>query len=199
MKVQTMSRRNFLRSAPLAGAAAGLAASAAPADAQGAPSGSRTLVACFSRSGNTRLVARQIRRGVNADLFEIAPAAEYPEDYETVVRQAQNETERGYRPPLRDAAPDLRAYDTILLGFPIWGMTAPPVIRSFLATHDLTDKTLVPFITHGGYGRGQSLKVLAEHAPRARLRDGFVMQADQERQSLAQVTKWLGAASFKRA
>ena len=199
MDTQAMSRRNFLAHAPLAGAAAAVAASAGPANAQSAPSAARILVAYFSRSGNTRLVARQIRRGVNADLFEIAPAAEYPEDYETLVRQAQDETERGYRPPLRDSAPDLGAYDTILLGFPIWGMTAPPLIRSFLAAHDLVGKTLVPFITHGGYGRGQSLKVLAEHAPRARLRNGFVMQADQERQTLAQVTKWLGAASFKRA
>jgi hypothetical protein len=31
---------------------------------------------------------------------------------------------------------NLRSYDTIYLGFPIWGMTAPPIIRSFLSRHD---------------------------------------------------------------
>ena len=50
----------------------------------------------------------------------------------------------------------------------------------------------MPFITHGGYGLGQSLAVLAEHAPGASLLDGFSKQCDQERETLEQVTKWLG-------
>jgi len=48
-----------------------------------------------------------------------------------------------------------------------------------------------PFVTHGGYGIGNSLSVVAEHAPQARLLEGFAMQADQERETLAQVTRWL--------
>ncbi len=70
-------------------------------------------------------------------------------------------------------------------------MTTPPVIRSFLSGHDLSGKTLVPFVTHGGYGLGNSLSVLAEHAPRARLLEGFAMRADQERETLVQATRWL--------
>lgn len=49
----------------------------------------------------------------------------------------------------------------------------------------------MPFVTHGGYGLGNSLSVVARHAPRTRLLEGFVMQADQERQTLTQVTRWL--------
>jgi hypothetical protein len=61
-------------------------------------------------------------------------------------------------------------------------------------------KTLIPFITHGGYGLGSSLSVLAAHASRARLLDaGFVIQADQERQTLERVTRWLGAQPAKSA
>ena len=77
-------------------------------------------------------------------------------------------------------------------------MTAPSVIRSFLSGHDLSGKTVVPFITHGGYGLGQSLAVVAEHAPRARLLEGFAMQADQERETLSQVTRWLGGIQVGR-
>ena len=85
----------------------------------------------------------------------------------------------------------MAAYKTVFLGFPIWGETAPPLIRSFLSGHDLSGRTLVPFVTHGGYGLGNSLSVVARHAPRTRLLEGFVMQADQERQTLTQVTRWL--------
>jgi hypothetical protein len=81
---------------------------------------------------------------------------------------------------------------SMALSSPIWGMTTPPVIRSFLSDHDLSGKTLIPFVTHGGYGRGESMTVVAEHAPRSRLLGGFTMQADQERETLSQVTRWLG-------
>ena len=72
----------------------------------------------------------------------------------------------------------MAGYSTVFLGFPIWGETAPPLIRSFLSSHDLSGKTLVPFITHGGYGLGNSEAVIAKHAPRALIRSPFVMQAD---------------------
>jgi hypothetical protein len=47
--------------------------------------------------------------------------------------------------------------------------------------HDLSGKTLVPFITHGGYGLGQSLSVVAEHAPHARILEPFSKRAGQLR------------------
>jgi hypothetical protein len=49
--------------------------------------GGTTLVAYFSRTGNTRVIAGQIQRVRGATLFEIKPAAPYPEDYERTVAQ----------------------------------------------------------------------------------------------------------------
>jgi flavodoxin len=96
------------------------------------------LVAYFSRTGNTRVIATQIRRALGADLFEIAAASPYPEDYEATVKQAERERDRGYEPPLAASVSEIARYQTVFLGFPIWGQTAPPVIRSFLRSHDLT-------------------------------------------------------------
>jgi flavodoxin len=193
-----VSRREALTSALSWPLAAGLGLSAGSSAAQQARSNARILVAYFSRTGNTRVVAGQIRRAYGADLFEIEPAEPYPEDYEAVVRQAQRERDAGYEPPLAATVPNTGSYDVVFLGFPIWGTTAPAVIRSFMSRHDLSGKTLVPFITHGGYGRGGSIGVLAEHAPRSRLLDGFTMQAEQERETLAQVTRWLGGIQIGR-
>jgi Flavodoxins len=153
--------------------------------------GSRTLVAYFSRSGNTRVVAGLIHRTLATDLFEIRPARPYPEDYLATVEQARQERDSGYEPALESKVFSMADYDTVFLGFPIWGETTPPIIRAFLSAHDLSGKTLVPFITHGGYGLGNSPSILASHAPRARLRSGFSMQADQERQTMERVTGWL--------
>ena len=187
-----ISRREALKGSLLLSLATGLSVSARSSAAQQTPSNNRILVACFSRSGNTRVIAGQIRRALGADLFEIQPVEAYPEDYEAVVSQAQREREAGYEPPLAASVPNIESYEMIFLGFPIWGMSTPPPIRSFLSTHDLSGKTVVPFITHGGYGLGESLAVVAEHAPRAQLIEGFFLQADQERETLSRVTSWLG-------
>ncbi|WP_246665041.1 flavodoxin [Neorhizobium sp. P12A] len=124
-------------------------------------------------------------------LFEINPATPYPEDYEQTVAQASRETTAGYLPPLAASVPDLERFDAIYIGLPIWGMTAPPVVRAFVQAHDLSGKTVHPFITHGGYGVGSSLDVLKAIASRADWKPEFVMEADQERRTLEQVRGWL--------
>lgn len=179
---------------PLATAAAGSAAQADPLEATGSAG---ILVAYFSRTGNTRVIARQIRQARDASLLEIRPTDPYPEDYEATVRQAQAEKEAGYRPPLAATVPDLSPYHTVFLGYPVWGMTAPAVIRSFLTAHDLSGRVLIPFLTHGGYGRGDSLEVVAAHAPQARLGRHFEMEDRQERRTLEQVSHWLSPAASR--
>ncbi len=157
------------------------------------PSGQRILVAYFSRSGNTRVVAGLIHRSQNSELFELKPAFPYPEDYLETVDQARRETAKGFKPPLEQHFTSLENFDVVFLGFPIWGETAPPVVRSFLSAHDLSGKTIVPFITHGGYGTGDSLAVLRQGAPNAQLVDGLIMQGEQERKTMEAVNAWLGA------
>ncbi len=156
--------------------------------------GSETCVAYFTRTGNTAVIARQICRAVGANLFEIRPTEPYPEDYEETVAQSQRERDAGFEPELLETVADMSTYRTVYLGFPIWSQTAPPVIRSFLSAHDLSGKRLVPFVTHGGYGLGNSQSVLAEHAPDALLKESFSIEADQERRTLTQVTRWLAAS-----
>ncbi|WP_164084084.1 flavodoxin [Stenotrophomonas maltophilia] len=154
-------------------------------------SGALTVVACFSRSGNTRVVAGLIHRSMPSDLFQVEPAIDYPADYLETVAKARQERDDGVEPALRTRIADIDCYDTVYLGFPIWGETAPPIIRSLLSQHDMSGKTIVPFITHGGYGVGSSLRVLAHRAPNARILEAFVMQADQERRTMESVNAWL--------
>lgn len=154
--------------------------------------GARTLVAYLTRSGNTRVIAETLHRALDAELFEIRPARPYPEDYEQHVAQATSERNSGFEPPLASKVENIAGYNQVFLGFPIWGATAPPPIRSFLKAHDLRGKTMRPFITHGGYGTGKAPSVLTSLAPGARIERAFVMEADQERRTLNQINSWLG-------
>lgn len=107
------------------------------------------------------------------------------------MEEARQEHDGGRERALETDVANMADYDTVFLGFPVWGETTPPIIRAFLSTHDLSGKTLIPFVTHGGYGVGNSQSVLASRAPKARLRPGFVMEADQERRTMNQVNEWL--------
>lgn len=160
---------------------------------------SKTLVACFSRTGNTRVVAGLIHRALHTDLFDIRPATPYPEDYLATVEQARQERDSGRVRALAAPIADITAYDTAFVGYPIRGETVPPVVRAFLASHDWSDKTVIPFVTHGGYRLGNSASVLARDMPKARLQQGFAMQADQERRTMNQVNDWLAKVRIDRS
>jgi flavodoxin len=189
-----MTRRQSLA----IGLGASLQLVAARTHAQQISERNRTLVAFFTRTGNTKLIAGTVRRDIGADLFEIQPAEPYPEDYEATVAQAEREKQAGFEPALKELVAQMGAYSTVYLAFPIWGSTVPTVIKSFLSKHDLSGKDLVPLITHGGYGAGDSRAVLRRMAPQARLRDAFVIRMDQEREIMKQVTRWLETSNARK-
>ena len=163
METRGLTRRDTLLAAVLPVLGAG------PAAAQERASDGRTLVAYLSRSGNTRVIAGALSRRYGADLFEIRTAEPYPADYEETVERAQAERDAEATPPLTEGVADITAYETVFIGFPIWGMALPAPMRTFLTTHELAGKTIVPFITHGGYGTGTALDTVAELAPQARI------------------------------
>lgn len=154
-------------------------------------SSSQTLVVYFSRSGNTRVIAGIIHRQLKADLFEIEPATAYPEDYFQTVEQAKNQSDQGVKPALKNNIANIERYQTIYLGFPIWGTTVPPVVQTFLSSHELGNTLIIPFITHGGYGIGNSEEVLATLAAKAKREKPLVIECDQEIKTTGTVTDWL--------
>ncbi|XXN65335.1 flavodoxin [Enterobacter ludwigii] len=150
-----------------------------------------TLVVYFSRSGNTRVLAGVIHRQLNSDIFAIEPAVAYPDDYFQTVELAKNQRDRQVKPALKNSVADFDRYQTIYLGFPVWGTTVPPVVQSFLSSHDCRNKRIIPFITHGGYGIGDSEAILATLAAAAQREKPLVLECDQERRTTETVTHWL--------
>ncbi|WP_245481695.1 hypothetical protein [Mesorhizobium sp. M7A.F.Ce.TU.012.03.2.1] len=69
--------------------------SSRPASASSArlAGGAKVLVAYYTRTGNTRVIAAQISRALGADIFEIATVDPYPEDYKQQVAVAEQQRE----------------------------------------------------------------------------------------------------------
>jgi flavodoxin len=153
--------------------------------------GKRILIAYYSRSGNTETVARLIQKNTGGELFRIETAAPYPEDYDQMVKKASEEKKSGYKPPLKSKVAAIDSYDILYVGFPIWDMSLPAPIKSFLSDYDLSTKTIIPFCTNDGYGKGSSFDTVKELSPKSKFLDGFVTEGKNAGTSESQIKKWL--------
>ena len=127
---------------------------------------SKVLVAYFSASGVTRKVAAEVAKAEQAELFEILPEVPYSaEDLDWKDEQSRSTLEMkdpSCRPPVAGQVENMAQYDVVFIGFPIWWGREPSVVDTFLDTHDLTGKTIVPFCTSGGSGIGETPKRMQE-------------------------------------
>lgn len=151
------------------------------------------LIVYFSWSGNTRGVAEEIQRQTGADLFEIQLETPYPNDYNAVLEQAQQEQNEQARPALANHVENMDQYSTILLGYPNWWASIPMPIASFLEEYDFSGKTILPFCSHGGGRFGQSLTAIAKLVPDATLGEGLAIHYSGGDSMAADVTAWLQA------
>ena len=118
------------------------------------------LVVYFSPDDTTKAAAYAIAAELKAALFEIGAAEPYTaEDLNYFNNKARSMTEmqdNAARPAIAGLPGDLDRYDTIWLGYPIWGGQAPKILYTFLESVDLSGKTVIPFCTSNSSGIGSS-------------------------------------------
>ena len=151
----------------------------------------KSLVLFYSCSGNTRRVAQIIAEKTGADLREIQPETPYPSDYDAVLAQAKQEIQRKNFPALRPIDMDWSAYDTVYLGTPNWWSSIAPPVASFLHEVMPTEKTILPFCTHGGGGGGHIAHDVRNYCIGCDVLPLLTLQEDGGQKAEAQVTHWL--------
>ena len=110
------------------------------------------LVVYYSWSnGNTEKIAEQLADACGADLACIETVEPYPEDYDTTVKQAQDEVNAGFEPAIEPLEFDASTYDVIAVGTPTWWYTMAPAVAAFMHGVDWAGKTVVPFSTNAGW------------------------------------------------
>lgn len=106
--------------------------------------------------GNTEKVAAYMAHHLSCPLFRIAPKVSYSSQYELCTEQAKKDQEDKVYPELF-SYPDLKNFDTIYLGYPIYWETCPMAVFSFARHYDFQGKRVFLFSTHEGSGMGSSL------------------------------------------
>ena len=164
-----------------------------PAESETSTTGdsSSVLITYFSWSGNTEQVAQIIQQETGGDLFEIAPATAYTDDYNELLDIAQQEQSDDARPELAGQVENWEQYDTIFVGYPNWWSDAPMAVYTFVESYDWSGKTLVPFNTSASGGFGRSLSGLEESASGATILDGLSFTERTLGDAQSEVTTWL--------
>lgn len=194
-----------------------------PAQPQTAPAssqqvqktGSRILIAYFSRYGNTEypqgidastsasivdhngkrlgtteLMARTIQQQVHGDIFLIHSAAAYPTDFDAVVDQNHREIAQQAFPALTDTL-DMSDYDIVFIGYPVWANTIPRPVASFIQQANLSGKIVIPFCTHAGYRSGRSYSDIKNLAAGAAILDGIDIEASAVPSAQESIANWI--------
>ncbi len=108
----------------------------------------KTLVIYYSLSGHTKDIAEQIAAKTNADLYEIKTIETYSSP--SVYMKSKKELSSQNYPQLQnDNMPDVKKYDTIFIGAPVWWYTMAPALYSYLNMTDFNNVKVVPFSTQG--------------------------------------------------
>ena len=164
-----------------------------PAESETSTTGdsSSVLITYFSWSGNTEQVAQIIQQETGGNLFEIAPATPYTNDYNELLDIAQQEQSDNARPELAGQVENWEQYDTIFVGYPNWWSDAPMAVYTFLESYDWSGKTLVPFNTSASGGFGRSLSGLEESASGAAILEGISFTERILGDAQSEVTTWL--------
>ena len=97
------------------------------------------------------------------------------------------------RPASAGSRDNLDDYDTICIGFPLWGYVAPHIINTFLESYDMTGKTIIPFATSGGSGMGKTNESLTPSCKGAKLIEGKVFKS---RTNLSEIAIWVDNLKF---
>lgn len=121
----------------------------------------KELVLYFSKTGNTERIAKLIGENTGADLYEIKEREEYTKEdlnwHDPESRVTKEMGDLDAHPEVKEVPENIKDYDKIYLGFPIWWYSVPKVVLSFLENYDLTGKDLVVFGTSSMSDLGEAM------------------------------------------
>lgn len=186
----------------LAGCSSGTAVSSAATERSAASEAPETtekatksLVAYFSVTGNTKAVAETLAKMQDADLFEIVPEEPYTDadlNYsDSSSRATLEQNDETSRPAISGTIEDIDPYDVIYVGYPIWWGKLPRIMDTFFDSYDLSGKTIVPFCTSGGSGLSGTPAAIEALEPEATVLEGIRLDSGTAHNAEETLSEWL--------
>lgn len=166
--------------------------STAANDASGAvPNNDSTLIVYYSQTGATKSVAEELQKHLGCDITAIEAVKPYDGDYTATIQRWRTEVENNEKVELKPITVNLDDYNTIFLGYPIWGGTYALPMATFLADNSLKGKKVVTFATFGSGGIDTSTADVAKVQPEANVIKGYGVRNARVNKAPAEIYRFL--------
>ncbi|NYB52040.1 MAG: flavodoxin [Methanobacteriaceae archaeon] len=107
----------------------------------------KTLIACYSFSGNTLTVAQKLQEEMNADFTRVEPV----KDRWYLIKAIHAYLEKKW--PIKPCTTDISHYDCLIVCCPVWASRTPPGVNQYLEeVQNVSGKKCAALVTMGGDG-----------------------------------------------
>ena len=137
----------------------------------------------YSLSGNGDAVAEKLRTQ-GFDLRRVEPAKQPPKKFFLQILQCGFNAGRKYCEPLKSYDSDVSAYDTVVIGSPIWNGRLCCPINTVLKETNLKGKN-VAFVLYSGSGEASK----AETQIRSAVPDAQIIHVREPKKNPAELSK----------
>ena len=140
----------------------------------------KILVACFSLTGKTELIAKKLAKSLGADYVSLEPVKWKSKFAAYTVGLLLAQRRRAVEIlPLEDV--DVDSYDCVVVSGPVWGGAPAPVLNGFIRQYQLEGKQTYGLLSCGLEGKSASKLLRAElEAAGTRCRSVITVKAENE-------------------
>ena len=110
----------------------------------------KRLVVFYSLSGNTEEAAKKIAEKLGADITRVDTVKPMPKNKVSQILVGGGQVAMNIVPEIKPVEADVKAYDEIILGTPIWNSKGVPAINAFLNDSEAAKKVTSVFTFCGG-------------------------------------------------
>jgi len=154
----------------------------------------KTLVAFYSKTGNTKFISEKISQQLNADLCEIIDKKKRDGKLGFIV---------GGKDALQEKLTDIEAsrsvdgYDFVIIGTPVWAGKITPAVRKFITVNDFKEKAVALFVTLDGDKPEKSIENMkkAISAKCVVGEAGFIRPLKEQEKTVEQIEVWANEIS----
>lgn len=126
----------------------------------------KKAVVFYSLSGNTQAAAKEIAEGIGADLIELKLVKPFPTEKSKQLALGGMQAMFGMKPAIQELSKNIKEYDVLILGTPIWAGTIAAPVHSFLNKYQVLDKIVAVFTFSGGGDNKRCIAKLSKRLPR---------------------------------
>lgn len=129
----------------------------------------KKAVVFYSLSGNTQAAAKEIAEGIGADLIELKLVKPFPTEKSKQLALGGMQAMFGMKPAIQELSKNIKEYDVLILGTPIWAGTIASPVHSFLNKYQVLDKIVAVFTFSGGGDNKRYIAKLSKRLPRLKV------------------------------